>query len=96
MIRIVIRGQSARPAQALADEIARLVREFGQREAPSIRILGPAPAPMAKLRGDFRFQIQLQSPDGESLRNAVRRATADLKTPDGVAWIVDVDPLDMM
>jgi hypothetical protein len=30
------------------------------------------------------------------LRDSVRRATGDLKCPDGVAWIVDVDPLDMM
>jgi primosomal protein N' len=51
---------------------------------------------MAKLRGDYRYQIQLHSADGESLRDSVRRATADLKCPEGVAWIVDVDPLDMM
>ena len=51
---------------------------------------------MAKLRGNYRFQIQLQSADGELLRSVVRAATADLKPPDGVVWIVDVDPLDMM
>ena len=63
---------------------------------PAVRVLGPAPAPMAKLRGSYRFQIQLQSADGELLRDVVRAATADLKPPDGVGWIVDVDPLDMM
>jgi hypothetical protein len=30
------------------------------------------------------------------LRGVVRAATSDLKTPDAVAWTVDVDPLDMM
>jgi hypothetical protein len=30
------------------------------------------------------------------LRDVARRATGDLKDPDGVAWIVDIDPLDMM
>jgi primosomal protein N' len=61
-----------------------------------VRILGPAPAPFAKLRGSFRYQIQLQSPDGDSLRAVARAATADLKASDGAGWIVDVDPLDMM
>jgi primosomal protein N' len=51
---------------------------------------------MAKLRGNFRYHIQLHSNDGERLREIVRRVTTELKDPDGVAWIVDVDPLDMM
>jgi hypothetical protein len=34
--------------------------------------------------------------DGELLRGVVRKATRDLKASEGVHWIVDVDPLDMM
>ena len=60
------------------------------------RVLGPAPAPFSKLRGKYRFQIQLQAPDGEKLRAAARQATAGAKPPEGVQWIVDVDPLDML
>jgi len=60
------------------------------------RVLGPAPAPFPKLRGLYRYQIQIQGPEGETLREAVRRATADLQTPEHVQWIVDVDPLDML
>lgn len=61
-----------------------------------IRVLGPAPAPFSKLKGLYRFQIQIQMPDGDRLRAAVREATADLKPPDDVQWIADVDPLDML
>ena len=96
MIRIVTRGQSESATQTLADELARRLHATGDNETPPIRILGPAPAPMAKLRDNYRYQIQLHSPDGELLRSVVRRATAGLKLPDDVAWIVDVDPLDMM
>jgi len=95
MVRIVIRGESERTSQTLAEELARRFREVGERE-PALRILGPAPAPIAKLRGNFRFQLQLHAPDSELLRSVVRRATANLKTPDEVAWIVDIDPIDMM
>lgn len=96
MVRLVIRGHSERTSQALAEELARRLHESGDHATPPIRILGPAPAPMAKLRGSFRYQIQLHSSDGEQLRNVVRRATHGLKPMEDVAWIVDVDPLDMM
>jgi primosomal protein N' (replication factor Y) len=95
MVRIVVRGPRERTSHALAEEIARRLKDAG-KDDKSLRILGPAPAPIAKLRDNYRFQIQLHSPDGETLRNVVRQATTNLKAPEGVTWIVDVDPLDMM
>jgi primosomal protein N' (replication factor Y) len=96
MIRIVIRGDREPAAKAFSEEIARQLHNHAKTAPTAVRILGPAPAPMAKLRGNFRFQIQLHATDGAALRDLVRRVTAELKDPDGVAWIVDVDPLDMM
>jgi hypothetical protein len=60
------------------------------------RVLGPAPCPFARLKGRYRFQIQVQGPDGERLRSAVRHATDGLEPPEEVQWIVDVDPVDML
>jgi primosomal protein N' (replication factor Y) len=96
MIRIVMRGRSDSASRALAEEIARRLRAAADAAGADVRILGPAPAPIARLRGSFRYQIQLQSADGERLRAVVRAATADVKPADGAGWIVDVDPLDMM
>jgi primosomal protein N' (replication factor Y) len=96
MVRIVIHGAAERTTKALAEEISDRLRACAETDAPNIRILGPAPAPISRLRGNFRYQIQLQSADGELLRRCVQSATADLKPLDGAVWIVDVDPLDMM
>lgn len=96
MVRIVVRGEIETAAQALADELARRLKQRAEGLAPPIRILGPAPAPMARLRGNYRFQLQLHSTDGDSLRRVVREATAGQKLPGGVAMAVDVDPIDMM
>jgi primosomal protein N' (replication factor Y) len=60
------------------------------------RLLGPAPCPFPKLRGEFRYQIHVQGPDGGQLRSAMREAMASLKTPENLRWTVDVDPVDMM
>jgi primosomal protein N' (replication factor Y) len=96
MVRIVVRGRTEHAARTLADELAERLRASREGAASVVRILGPAPAPMTRLRGSFRVQIQLQSADGASLRETVLRATADLKSTTDLGWIVDVDPLDMM
>jgi primosomal protein N' (replication factor Y) len=96
MVRIVVRGASEDSSRGVAEEIARRLHKSAEITASAVRILGPAAAPIAKLRGSFRQQIQLQSVDGERLRHLVKAATADLKPPEGVAWIIDVDPIDMM
>lgn len=96
MIRLVIRGPKAPAAAEFCDHLAgRLRSALADRQADA-RVLGPAPAPFAKLRGKYRFQIQVQGPDGDLLRSAVREATAELRPPEEVHWIVDVDPTDML
>jgi primosomal protein N' (replication factor Y) len=96
MVRIVVRGRRETPTRDFAEDVACRLQERCLVNPPAVRILGPAPAPIAKLRGNYRFQIQLQSAEGESLRGLVRDVTFGLSPPDEVGWIVDIDPLDMM
>ncbi|MCC7085250.1 MAG: primosomal protein N' [Pirellulales bacterium] len=96
MIRVVIRGKLAETthgfAQHLADRLREAVVEIGQ----AVRVLGPATAPIAKLRGQHRFHVQLHAVEAELLRTCVRRATDGLEPPPDVLWTADVDPLDML
>jgi primosomal protein N' (replication factor Y) len=96
MIRLVIRGPIEAEAAEFAGQLAERLRDALGAEQAETRVLGPAPAPFARLRGKFRFQIQMQGPDGAALRAAVRRATAGLRAPKDVQWMADVDPLDML
>jgi len=48
------------------------------------------------LRGQYRYQIQLQALESASLRSVIRAAIGDLKFPEGLVWTADVDPWDMM
>ena len=96
MIRLVIRGPKEQAAAEFAAGVAERLETCLAEQEAGARILGPAPAPFARLRGKYRFQIQVQGPDGEKLRAGVGRATADLRPPEQVQWIVDVDPLDML
>jgi primosomal protein N' (replication factor Y) len=96
MIRLVVRGLDESASGKFAQTVARRLREALDGAAFSWRMLGPAPAPIRKLRGNFRFQMQLHGSDTTAMRNAVRAATGDLKLPEDVQWIADVDPLDML
>lgn len=96
MIRLVVRGPVEKVAQQFAQQAAEQVQASLAEAGAAARVLGPAPAPFSKLRGLFRFQIQLQSADAEGLRDAVRRLMAGLQPPADVQWIADVDPLEML
>ena len=94
LIRIVARGPSELRTGEFADQFATRLRDA--LESEQARVLGPAPAPITKLRGHYRFHIQAHCADAAVLRRAVVDATDGLKPPDDVRWIVDVDPIDML
>ncbi|MFV1967632.1 MAG: primosomal protein N' [Pirellulaceae bacterium] len=96
MIRLVTRGPSESTTEDFAEQMASCVRREVESRGLETRILGPAPAPIAKLRGKFRYHVLLLDRSGTQLREAVRSATTDLHAPDDTQWIVDVDPLDML
>lgn len=69
-------------------------RILGQPQAQDLRVAGPAPAPLERLRGQWRHQLLLRCDSGQRLRRLVRGALP--KAPKGIDWVVDVDPYDLM
>src|SRR5581483_7648258 len=71
---------------------------FEKTSHPGIRVLGPAAAPIARLKKDYRYHFLLKSSSREKL-NALLRAmlthAAEQKIP-RTAVIVDVDALWLM
>lgn len=99
MIRIVVRGENEMKTREFAMEFAERLKVFllTSAEIPvTFRLLGPAPAPFAKLRGFYRFHIHLHDIDGDLLCSRVRSVALALKTPTDVQWIIDIDPIDML
>ncbi|MEC7500791.1 MAG: primosomal protein N' [Planctomycetota bacterium] len=96
MVRILVRGPVEMATREFATSIGERIAAACREADFRFRLLGPAPAPFAKLRGKYRFAIQLQAEDPLALSRAVRAATEEIKTPEQVQWIADVDPLEMM
>jgi primosomal protein N' (replication factor Y) len=96
MARIVARGEAEQVVIGFIDHLAERIRSSLLTLDKHAKVLGPAPCPIARLRGLYRYQIQVQCPDTEYLHQGLRQATEDLTVPDHVQWIIDIDPLDML
>jgi primosomal protein N' (replication factor Y) len=83
----------AQEAQVI-DAAKRLARAAATESAAGGSVLGPAPAPLWRLKGRHRWQLVLKGPQGPGVRQTARalmaRAGTDL--PRGVRIDVDVDP----
>jgi len=69
-----------------------------QMDDPRPEVLGPAPAPLEKIRGIYRWHVLVRGRAG-SARALVSGALAQkkaLKLPSAVTLAVDVDPLDLL
>lgn len=96
LARIVVRSGASDQASAFAESIAGGMRRAAAGGTDGVRVLGPAPAPLARLRGLFRYHLHVHAPDDASLRTTVQEALTSLQPPAGVQYTVDVDPQDML
>ena len=92
LVSLVIRGRTY--AQAMQDA-SDLGGRLQQAAHGSFAVLGPAPAPLAKLRGEYRAQIFLKTRHRTATRAALRAALESL--PELRRRVtVDVDPMGML
>lgn len=96
MMRLVIRGPDESAAEQSSADFARQLESAVSDRNVAVRIRGPAPAVFAKLRGEYRFSIQLQAAERESMSEVLDQAIQSWRPPAGIKWYVDVDPLDML
>jgi primosomal protein N' (replication factor Y) len=59
------------------------------------RVLGPAPAPIEKIRHRYRWQVLVKSRERHELR-AVLGAVASYPAGEGVGITIDIDPTNML
>jgi primosomal protein N' (replication factor Y) len=102
MARILIKGKDEAVARAFADSLAEafspamLASQMPGEPAQELRVLGPAEAPLFRLKNVYRFHFQLQSSSSAYLHQVLRRAIPTVKLPHGIELAIDIDPQDML
>ena len=92
LLSAVVRGTTFRAADARGGCSGGAVAARSRVGSVS---LGPAPAPIGRLRGQYRVQLFLKGPQRREMREAMLAALdghAELKR----RIVIDVDPLSMM
>ncbi len=96
LVRIVVRSESEDLARETTVQIASCVNKFSDELGVEIRVLGPAKATVEKLRGKYRFHLLIRCDLNANIQSVLQRVQQQVKTVDGVQWIIDIDPQDML
>ena len=83
---------SAPEAAAAFDLGTHLSRSDGPIRAIGGMVYGPAPAPIARIRGRHRVRLLVKAPKGAPIQGALRQWLGGLKLPGGLRLSVDIDP----
>ncbi|HYH95939.1 helicase-related protein, partial [Hyalangium sp.] len=94
-----VRIEGEHPEQTAS--VARMLGDFLSRRMPppsaGVRMLGPALAPISRLRGRTRWQLLLKGPTHAALSPLLARLEVKLEDiPSGVKVTIDVDPGAML
>lgn len=89
---ILVRGSDSGRVRNSAGELAGRLRQVADK---STQVLGPAPAPRERIAREQRFMILIKSPTPAG-RDRLLQSLQGWKTPSGVKYSVDVDPMDLL
>src|ERR1051325_5950693 len=95
LANIIVRNRSLEKAIHWSKQLSQF---FVKRTADEIRVLGPASAPLARLKSEYRFQFLLKSRKKAALAKLLSGALsyADSKQVPETSLLIDMDPLHLL
>ncbi len=94
LLRIIIAAED----KTVAQQWARHVSEITQAacEGRGVSVLGPAPAPLEKIRSHWRYHILCKAPSASLLQSIMQRIKSALPEQKKARLLFDLDPQDML
>lgn len=86
-------GSDARDVRAAAEVFTSTLRG---RCAEGWSLLGPSPAPIARLKGRWRWHVVLKAPPEADVASVLAESDVAVVSPEGVTRTIDVDPAGML
>ena len=94
MCALRLQGNSETRVRGAAERAAAIARRLIARGEPA-DVLGPAPAPLARLRGKHRWQVLLRAAEHAPLHH-LARAVRGAHDSRGVDLAIDIDPVALL
>ncbi|HKX33192.1 MAG TPA: primosomal protein N' [Blastocatellia bacterium] len=96
LINVLVKHSEFARAAGMATELARLIKAADSENV--LRVLGPAPAPIARLKGEHRLQVLIKTRYRRQAREALDAAMAGVKEAgqDLKMVTIEVDPVSLM
>lgn len=91
LVALILSGESDRAVEAAAQRLARVAPH-----GADVTVLGPAPAPFARLRGQYRYRLLLKAAKGRNVQKLVLEWLERAPPKGGVRVAVDVDPYSFL
>lgn len=84
--------------RSVSEQICKEIAMYPECESGAVKVLGPAPSPIERVRSRTRMQALLKSSDRPTLRRVLARLSneLDLHPPAQVRVFLDVDPLHLL
>jgi len=95
LARLVLTGKDAAATRSSAFAAVEALTAAA-KTLPGCVVLGPSPAPIAKVKDAWRWQALVKAPAGSDISSVVREGLASARLADGVSAAPDVDPVDML
>lgn len=99
MVNVRFEGKDGARVRESAERFTRLLEAGSPRQGKSVAILGPAPAPIERIKGRERWQVLLKGEDRLLLHEVVgkmQEAVLSRERSPHVRVVVDVDPYNML
>ena len=98
IIRIVISSKNQFRAERSSQEIAMRLKNILEQHAliEPVELLGPTSCVIERLQEHYRFQILIKNKLGQKGHRFVLSFVKQIKLPEDIKLIVDVDPIDIL
>ncbi|MBT8347157.1 MAG: primosomal protein N' [Desulfofustis sp.] len=98
LVFIIVENREDQVARTSSRSIVDLARTWCRTHdhSQSLSVLGPAPAPLERLRDRYRWQILLKSISLQPLHSLVDWISATFQPPSATRVIIDIDPENML
>ncbi|MBN1353050.1 MAG: primosomal protein N' [Candidatus Omnitrophica bacterium] len=100
LIKLTLRSRNEKSASDAAGSLKEFLEKnlFNtekEKSVDKIDIAGPAPSPIARVRGFFRWNVLLKGRNRTTMCETLRGALRSYRKPAGVILTIDVDPMSM-